>query len=264
MVEQNGKSLTSTTKQSIPQPGVVSQQQNQTRTPIYTDREILQLANNSMGGTDITALEQGTANQAAKVNALKADPAKASEYLTEKAKLDDLNKKYHRASTLDFFSAKMQYLEAAENALDEQQTKLDEAIASGEDDEVIKAHKNRLTVLKGKVTRAEAAIKNVENTHVMKDLLKEARVKAESGRPIRGTIAEARQGVEKRKKVLRDMLMKNSKDQHIPEALRKTVGDLLESINFDSKRSMHGGQQTKKDIKYTDAYNSRIPPPPFR
>lgn len=60
------------------------------------------------------------------------------------------------------------------------------------------------------------------------------------------------------------MLMKNSKDQHVPEALRKTVGDLLESINFDSKRSMHGGQQIMKYIKYTDAYNSRIPPPPFR
>lgn len=196
MVEQNGKSLTSTTKQSIPQPGVVSQQQNQTRTPIYTDREILQLANNSMGGTDITALEQEAANQAAKVNALKADPAKASEYLTEKAKLDDLNKKYHRASTLDFFSAKMQDLEAAENALDEQQTKLDEAIASGEDEETIKAHKNRLTILKGKVTRAEATVKNVENTPVMMDLLNEARAKAESGRPIKGTVAEARQGVE--------------------------------------------------------------------
>lgn len=48
----------------------------------------------------------------------------------------------------------------------------------------------------------------------------------------------------------------------IPGAyLNKLVG--LVQTGY-GKRSMHGGQQTKKDIKYTDAYNSRIPSPPFR
>lgn len=47
---------------------------------------------------------------------------------------------------------------------------------------------------------------------------------------------------------LNDKLVKNSKDKHIPEAMKDAVGELLRAIDFSSKRKLEGGEPTKKDI----------------
>ena len=52
---------------------------------------------------------------------------------------------------------------------------------------------------------------------------------------------------------LNDMLVKNSKDKHIPEAMKDTVIELLQAINFSSKRLLEKGVPTQKDIRLANA-----------
>lgn len=47
---------------------------------------------------------------------------------------------------------------------------------------------------------------------------------------------------------LNELLMKNSKDKHVPEVLREPVANLLQAIDFSSKRLLDKGVPTQKDI----------------
>ena len=52
---------------------------------------------------------------------------------------------------------------------------------------------------------------------------------------------------------LNEMLLKNSKDKHIPEILKGPVTSLLQAIDFSSKRLISGGEATQKDISLSKA-----------
>ena len=52
---------------------------------------------------------------------------------------------------------------------------------------------------------------------------------------------------------LNEMLLKNSKDKHIPEILKGPVTSLLQAIDFSSKRLVDGGEATQKDISLSKA-----------
>ena len=52
---------------------------------------------------------------------------------------------------------------------------------------------------------------------------------------------------------LNEMLVKNSKDKHIPDAMQDAVIELLQAIDFSSKRKLEGGEPTKKDISLEKA-----------
>ena len=52
---------------------------------------------------------------------------------------------------------------------------------------------------------------------------------------------------------LNDMLVKNSKDKHIPEAMKGPVASLIKAINFSSKRLLEKGEPTQKDISLQNA-----------
>jgi hypothetical protein len=52
---------------------------------------------------------------------------------------------------------------------------------------------------------------------------------------------------------LNDMLVKNSKDKHVPEIMREPVTALLQAIDFSSKRLLDKGIPTKKDISLSKA-----------
>ncbi len=47
---------------------------------------------------------------------------------------------------------------------------------------------------------------------------------------------------------LNEMLVKNSKDKHIPEIMKGPVTSLLQAIDFSSKRMLEKGEPTQKDI----------------
>ena len=84
--------------------------------------------------------------------------------------------------------------------------------------------------------------KNIRQSYI------QARKESAEGRKkarIQGTI-------ERKAKGLSDKLVKNSDKEHIPEVLKKTVGDFLTSIDFSSNRKLKGGKITQKDISYSE------------
>ena len=52
---------------------------------------------------------------------------------------------------------------------------------------------------------------------------------------------------------LNEMLLKNSKDKHIPEIMKEPVTALLQAIDFSSKRMLEKGEPTQKDISLSKA-----------
>lgn len=56
--------------------------------------------------------------------------------------------------------------------------------------------------------------------------------------------------VEKRTKELSDWLLTNSDKQHVPEVLKKTIGDFLATLDFTSRRALEGGAATQKDARF--------------
>lgn len=64
--------------------------------------------------------------------------------------------------------------------------------------------------------------------------------------------------IETKAKRLSDWLLKNSDKEHIPEPLKLTVGEFLESIDFTSKRALRGGEPTAKDAERARRYTDRM------
>lgn len=60
-----------------------------------------------------------------------------------------------------------------------------------------------------------------------------------------------RRSVEQKAKKLSSALIKNSAKEHIPEALKTTVGEFLQSIDFSSNQLRKGGTPTRRDMSYT-------------
>lgn len=56
--------------------------------------------------------------------------------------------------------------------------------------------------------------------------------------------------VERRAKELGDWLLTNSDKQHVPEVLKKTIGDFLATLDFTSRRALEGGTATQKDARF--------------
>ena len=52
---------------------------------------------------------------------------------------------------------------------------------------------------------------------------------------------------------MNEMLVKNSKDKHVPEIMREPVTALLQAIDFSSKRLLTKGEATRKDISLSKA-----------
>lgn len=64
--------------------------------------------------------------------------------------------------------------------------------------------------------------------------------------------------IENKANRLNDWLLKNSDKEHIPEPLKLSVGEFLESIDFTSKRALRGGEPTAKDAERARRYTDRM------
>ena len=70
------------------------------------------------------------------------------------------------------------------------------------------------------------------------------------GREERDDIRVERRQIEKLAKRLTTYLEENTDKKHIPEALKKPIGELLQSLDFSSKTKLSGGAATKADLAY--------------
>lgn len=122
--------------------------------------------------------------------------------------------------------------------------------------------KNRIQTQKDKIQRLEADTYRIESIPQMKELLRKSRsiVEAEASykarreyierREAQEEIAVTRRKVERNAKRLTEYMTTNTDKKHIPEALKKPIGELLESLDFSTKKS---GRATRADLKYIEA-----------
>lgn len=122
--------------------------------------------------------------------------------------------------------------------------------------------KNRIQTQKDKIQRLEADAYRIESIPQMKELLRKSRsiVEAEAAykarreyierREEQEMMAVTRRKVERNAKRLTEYMTTNTDKKHIPEALKKPIGELLESLDFSAKKS---GRKTRADLKYIEA-----------
>lgn len=99
--------------------------------------------------------------------------------------------------------------------------------------------------------KAEKWAKHDAVKQYYQDLIKRQRADREenAGR------AKYRARVEKRTKELSDWLLTNSDKKHIPEVLKKTIGDFLGTLDFTSKGALNGKADTQKAARFRQRLN---------
>lgn len=123
--------------------------------------------------------------------------------------------------------------------------------------------RERMKTLDGQIAKAQTDILDVQNKEVLRKVLQKARKIVETKQREKDAVvlsdwrdrrnkAIIQGSIERKVKGLSDKLLKNSNKEHIPEVLKKTVGDFLTSIDFSSNRKLAGGKMTQKDISYIE------------
>ena len=126
-------------------------------------------------------------------------------------------------------------------------------------------NRNRTETQKGKIQRLEEETYKIESVPQVKALLKKSRsiVERASDSKARAEFREAREKqealdvtrrkVERNAKRLLEYMNTNTDKKHIPEALKKPIGELLESLDFYSNSARKGGNKTRADQRYCEA-----------
>ena len=136
---------------------------------------------------------------------------------------------------------------------------------AGEERTEVSKNKNRIDIAKNKAERYEAAVWELESKAAIKTLLEKSRsiVETEASYRARKEYRErqeeremvnvTRRKVERNAKRLLEYMNTNTDKKHIPEALKKPIGELLESLNFFSNSARRGGYTSRADLKYYEA-----------
>ena len=136
---------------------------------------------------------------------------------------------------------------------------------TGEERTELTKNKNRIDIAKNKAERYEAAVWELESKAAIKTLLRKSRevVETEASYQARKEYRErqeeremvnvTRRKVERNAKRLLEYMNTNTDKKHIPEALKKPIGELLESLNFFSNSARRGGYTSRADLKYYEA-----------
>ena len=201
--------------------------QYQQRTHALTDREVLALAASQVKVSDLTDAEKDA------LDIFRQRLSKLESLQDERAEQGRLYKEQQ-------FGAKVDRAAAAETL-------------------------NRMHVLDGQIQKASAEVLTVEEKKVLKRVLQKARTVVEQqerqhGQEILKRWRDRRNNADAIKKY-RDRLRGDVDEltnwvlhpdnknvvKHIPDALKSTVLPFLSSINFESKRSLAGGNPTQAD-----------------
>ena len=126
-------------------------------------------------------------------------------------------------------------------------------------------NRNRTETQKGKIQRLEEETYKIESVPQVKALLKKsrsiveraadsmARAEFREAREKREVLDVTRRKVERNAKRLLEYMNTNTDKKHIPEALKKPIGELLESLDFYSNSARKGGNKTRADQRYCEA-----------
>lgn len=173
---------------------------------------------------------------------------------------------------LEIFTVRLRRLEEAQAELkalkEERKDLLDGRKASEvtKDERIeLTQNRNRTETQRGKIQRLEEETYKIESVPQVKALLKKSRsiVEREADSKARAEFREAREKqemldvtrrkVERNAKRLLEYMNTNTDKKHIPEALKKPIGELLESLDFYSNSARKGGNKTRADQRYCEA-----------
>lgn len=210
--------------------------QNQQRDPRLSDRDVLRMA---------------------------ADMAQRDR--SQRWSVEDLNR-------FDVLRRKLVQLDEANAELEDLQEERETLLAGRKVKELTKderfelaQNRNRTETQKGRIQRLEEETYKIESVPQVKALLKKSRsiVEREADSRARAEFREAREKqemldvtrrkVERNAKRLLEYMNTNTDKKHIPEALKKPIGELLESLNFFSNSARRGGYTSRADLKYYEA-----------
>ena len=210
-------------------------EQHQKRTNTLTDREVLAMAADAIKVDDLTDAEK---------------------------------------DALDIFKNRLSKLESLQNERAEQgRIYKEHQFGAKVDREAAKETLNRMKVLDDQIQAASAEVLSVEEKTVLKRVLQKARKVVakeqwahdqktlERWRDRRNkadAIRKYRERLSKDVNALTDwVLHPNNKDvvKHIPDVLKDSVIPFLSSIDFTSKRQLHGGEATKADHEFMKRLN---------
>ena len=126
--------------------------------------------------------------------------------------------------------------------------------------ELRKANDTRIAELRAQNRKRlqEAIAREREKRDEQIARLKDRNAEDKARREESAAVAKYRPRIEQKAKRLSDWLLKNSDKEHIPEPLKLSVGEFLESIDFTSKRALGGSALTKKDIQRSLRYTDRM------
>lgn len=155
---------------------------------------------------------------------------------------------------------KLGELQQERKAVTDMRTSMGE-ITPQEKQQRLDALDKQIASVRGKATRAEqnaadalSRVTQLEKGRALQDILQRERAaqrqRTRDKANERLLKRDARKAVEKRAKVLYDMLMKNSDKQHVPEMLKEPLGAFLQGLDFSSNRLLAGGEETKRDAKF--------------
>lgn len=97
-----------------------------------------------------------------------------------------------------------------------------------------------------KASERERAARQVA---ALKEHYREVSQRAKERREESAGVSKYRRQVDKKAKALYELLMTNSNDKHVPQALKEPLAEFLEALDFSSKRKLAGGAETQNDAK---------------
>lgn len=175
-------------------------------------------------------------------------------------------------SALFIFEARLRKLDAADqqrlDLLEQKRTILNGREAkelTGDEKLKYRRVQNNLDTINAQRNRYNEDLLKVESQKVLQGVLKKARTIAEKEVRRQGTeklqayraqrneteaTRKYRKQIADTAKTLSDWIKVNSDEKHVPTVLRKPLAQLLESIDFSSKRYLNGGELTNADRKF--------------
>ena len=179
--------------------------------------------------------------------------------------LDSITESEIDKQTLNKYRAMLDKIEKSSNELAEAKRELHDMMFTKGKYDAEKKKKLEATIKakENTVNQWDKSLLRLESTKPFKDVVEREKKKAMQKQKVKGKEAmkDYRESVAHRTelKKLTDRAMKlnkwlneNSKDHHIPDALKTPVAELLNALDFSSKRLLKGGKETQKDVSFAE------------
>lgn len=179
--------------------------------------------------------------------------------------LDSITESEIDKQTLNKYRAMLDKIEKSSNELAEAKRELHDMMFTKGKYDAEKKKKLEATIKakENTVNQWDKSLLRLESTKPFKDVVEREKKKAMQKQKVKGKEAmkDYRESIAHRTelKKLTDRAMKlnkwlneNSKDHHIPDALKTPVAELLNALDFSSKRLLKGGKETQKDVSFAE------------